>query len=82
MLHVPTLAAIAVFVTAILGGLLMLAWRREQNSSALLWWGAAYVLAALSFALVSARGRIPDESATISPPFFTAAEVSLTRSGM
>ena len=33
MLHVPTLAAIAVFVTAILGGLLMLAWRREQNSS-------------------------------------------------
>jgi diguanylate cyclase (GGDEF)-like protein len=60
MLHVPTLAAIAVFVTAILGGLLMLAWRREQNSNALLWWGAAYVLAALSFALVSARGRIPD----------------------
>ncbi len=60
MLHVPTLAVIAVFVTAILGGLLMLAWRREQNSSALLWWGAAYVLAAFSFALVSARGRIPD----------------------
>jgi len=64
MLHVPTLAAIAVFVTAILGGLLMLAWRREQNSSALLWWGAAYVLAALSFALVSARGRIPDVLST------------------
>ena len=60
MLHVPTLAVIAVFVTAILGVLLMLAWRREQNSSALLWWGTAYVVAALSFALVSARGRIPD----------------------
>src|SRR3954462_5232809 len=64
MLHVPTLAAIAVFVTAILGGLLMLAWRREQNSSALLWWGAGYALAALSFALVSARGTIPDVLST------------------
>jgi len=64
MLDVPTLAVIAVFVTAILGVLLMLAWRREQNSSALLWWGAAYVLAALSFALVSARGRIPDVLST------------------
>lgn len=64
MLHVPTLAAIAVFVTAILGGLLMLAWRREQNSSALLWWGAGYALAAVSFALVSARGRIPDVLST------------------
>src|SRR6478609_5044154 len=60
MLHVPTLAVIAVFVTATLGILLMLAWRREQNSSALLLWGAAYMTAALSFALVSARGRIPD----------------------
>src|SRR3954468_2392491 len=64
MLHVPTLAAIAVFVTAILGVLLMLAWRREQNSCALLWWGAGYVLAAVSFALVSARGRIPDVLST------------------
>jgi diguanylate cyclase (GGDEF)-like protein len=60
MLHVPTLSVIAVFVTAILGVLLMLAWRREQNSNALLLWGAGYVIAALSFALVSARGRIPD----------------------
>src|SRR6478609_9246381 len=60
MLHVPTLATIAVFVTATLGILLMLAWRREQGSNALLLWGAAYVIAALSFALVSARGRIPD----------------------
>jgi diguanylate cyclase (GGDEF)-like protein len=60
MLHVPTLAVIAVFVTAILGVLLMLAWRREQNSNALVLWGTAYVIAAASFALVSARGRIPD----------------------
>ena len=60
MLHVPTLAAIAVFVTAILGILLMLAWRREQNSNALLLWGVGYLLGALSLALVSSRGTIPD----------------------
>jgi|tagenome__1003787_1003787.scaffolds.fasta_scaffold20738886_1 diguanylate cyclase (GGDEF)-like protein len=60
MLHVPTLAVIAVFVTAILGVLLMLAWRPEQNSSALMLWGAGYLLGALSFALVASRGTIPD----------------------
>jgi hypothetical protein len=60
MLHVPTLAVIAVFVTAILGILLMLAWRREQNSNALLLWGGGYLLGALSLALVASRGTIPD----------------------
>jgi diguanylate cyclase (GGDEF)-like protein len=60
MLHVPTLAMVAVFVTTILGALLLLAWRREQNSNALLWWGASYLFGALSFALLSARGAIPD----------------------
>jgi diguanylate cyclase (GGDEF)-like protein len=60
MLHVPTLAVIAVFVTAILGLLLMLAWRREQNSNALLLWGIGYLLGGLSLALVASRGTIPD----------------------
>jgi len=60
MLHVPTLAVIAVFVTAILGVLLMLAWRREQNSNALLLWGVGYLLGALSLGLVASRGTIPD----------------------
>jgi diguanylate cyclase (GGDEF)-like protein len=60
MLHVPTLALVAVFVTTILGALLLLAWRREQDSNALLWWGAGYFLGAASFALLAARGVIPD----------------------
>jgi diguanylate cyclase (GGDEF)-like protein len=60
MLDVPTLAMVAVFVTAILGLLLILAWRSEQNSYALLWWGASYLLGAISFALLAARGVIPD----------------------
>src|SRR5215210_3532638 len=60
MLHVPTLAMVAVFVTTILGVLLLLAWRREQNSNALLWWGSGYLAGATSFALLSARGVVPD----------------------
>jgi len=60
MLHVPTLAMVAVFVTTILGALLLLAWRRDQNTNALLWWGTSYLLGALAFALLSARGAIPD----------------------
>src|SRR5205085_6017363 len=60
VLHVPTLAIVAVFVTAILGVLLLLAWRREQDSNALLWWGSGYLAGAASFALLSARGVIPD----------------------
>jgi diguanylate cyclase (GGDEF)-like protein len=60
MLHVPTLTMVAVFVTTILGALLLLAWRRDQDSNALLWWGTSYLLGALSFGLLSARGVIPD----------------------
>lgn len=51
---------VAVFVTAILGGLLLMAWRRDQGTSALAWWGIGYLLGGLAFALLSARGVIPD----------------------
>lgn len=59
-LHTPTLALLAVSIAAILGLLLLLAWRRDQSTSALLWWGAAYLAAGFSFALLTARGAIPD----------------------
>src|SRR5262245_4263167 len=60
VLHIPTLAVVAVFVTAILGALLLLAWQRDQSTDALAWWGSGYLLGSISFALVSARGNIPD----------------------
>ena len=60
MLHVPTLAMVAVFVTTILGALLLFAWRRDQSTDALAWWGVGYLVGGLSFALLSARGSIPD----------------------
>jgi len=59
-LHIPTLALIAVFVTAILGVLLLLASRRDQSTKALVWWGVGYVIGGTSFALLALRGVIPD----------------------
>lgn len=59
-LHVPTLAVVAVFVTAILGALLVFAWRRDQSTNALAWWGTGYLLGAIAFGLLAARGAIPD----------------------
>ena len=59
-LHIPTLAMLAVFVTAILGLLLLLAWRRDQSTDALAWWGVGYLTGALAFALLSLRGSIPN----------------------
>jgi len=59
-LHIPTLALVAVFITVILGALLLLAWRRDQSTDALVWWGAGYLIGGLSFALLAARGEIAD----------------------
>jgi diguanylate cyclase (GGDEF)-like protein len=59
-LHIPTLALVAVFVTVILGGLLLLAWRRDQSTGALGWWGCGYLIGGASFGLLAARGVIPN----------------------
>ena len=58
-LHVPTLAIVAVFVTAVLGVLLIFACRREQGTNALLLWGVGYLLCAVGLGLLAARGAIP-----------------------
>jgi diguanylate cyclase (GGDEF)-like protein len=59
-LHIPTLALVAVFVTVILGALLLFAWRRDQSTTALGWWGVGYLIGGAAFALLSARGAIPN----------------------
>jgi diguanylate cyclase (GGDEF)-like protein len=59
-IHIPTLALVAVFVTVILGALLLLAWRHDQSSAALGWWGVGYLIGGGSFALLSARGVVAD----------------------
>jgi diguanylate cyclase (GGDEF)-like protein len=59
VLHVPTLAILAVFVTAILGVLMIFACRREQGTIALRSWGIGYLLCAIGLGLLAARGAIP-----------------------
>jgi diguanylate cyclase (GGDEF)-like protein len=59
-LHIPTLALVAVFITVILGALLLFAWRRDQSTAALAWWGVGYLVGGASFGLLAARGTIPN----------------------
>ncbi|HMK78366.1 MAG TPA: GGDEF domain-containing protein [Xanthobacteraceae bacterium] len=59
-LHTPTLALVAVSIAAILGVLLLLAWRRDESTGALVWWGIGYLCGGASFGLLTARGVIPD----------------------
>src|SRR5215470_647228 len=59
-LHTPTLALVAIFIAAILGGLMLLAWRRDQSTIALVWWGLGYMVCGGAFALLMGRGAIPD----------------------
>jgi diguanylate cyclase (GGDEF)-like protein len=56
-LDIPTLVIVSIFVTAILGLLLLLAWVQDRSIQALAWWGAAYLIAGLSIAMLS--GQIP-----------------------
>lgn len=56
-LDIPTLVIVSIFVMAILGLLLLLVWVQDRSIQALAWWGAAYLIAGLSIALLS--GQIP-----------------------
>jgi diguanylate cyclase (GGDEF)-like protein len=57
LLDIPTLIIVSIFVTAILGLLLLFAWIQDRSIQALAWWGVAYIVAGLSIALLS--GRLP-----------------------
>ena len=56
-LDIPTLIIVSVFVTAILGLLLLFVWVQDRSIQALAWWGVAYLVAGLSIALLS--GQFP-----------------------
>lgn len=56
-LDIPTLVIVSIFVTAILGLLLLLVWVQDRSIQALAWWGAAYLIAGLSIAMLS--GKVP-----------------------
>ncbi len=59
-LDVPTLAVVTVFVTALLGVLLVFAGLQNRTVRAPMLWGAAYIVTALGLALLTTRGAAPD----------------------
>jgi diguanylate cyclase (GGDEF)-like protein len=59
-LDLSTLFVIAVFTAAVGGVLLLLSWLQNRNIRALAYWAAAFMVAAVGVALISARGDIPD----------------------
>jgi diguanylate cyclase (GGDEF)-like protein len=53
ILDVPTLLVVSIFVTAMLGLLLIFAWIQDRSIQALGWWGVAYLLGGLSAGMLS-----------------------------
>ncbi|MGE0339071.1 MAG: GGDEF domain-containing protein [Xanthobacteraceae bacterium] len=52
-LDIPTLLVVSIFVTAVLGLLLIFAWIQDRSIQALGWWGVAYLLGGLSAGMLS-----------------------------
>jgi len=59
-LDIPTLAVVTVFVTALLGGLLLFADVQNRTVRAPTVWGLAFLVGATGLGLVIVRGRVPD----------------------
>jgi diguanylate cyclase (GGDEF)-like protein len=56
-LDIPTLIVVSIFVTTILGLLLLFVWVQDRSIQALAWWGSAYLIAGLSISILS--GKLP-----------------------
>lgn len=59
-LDVGTLSCVTVFVTALLGALLVFAGLQNRSIRAPVWWGAAQIVGAVGLALMTSRGAVPD----------------------
>ncbi|HZL29529.1 MAG TPA: GGDEF domain-containing protein [Pseudolabrys sp.] len=56
VIDIPTLSLVAVCMSALLGLVLLLNWVQQPGVKALAWWGAAYLIGAISVALWSVPG--------------------------
>src|SRR5579862_6920835 len=59
-LDVQTLSVVTVFVTALLGALLVFAGLQNRSIRAPMWWGAAHIVNACGLGLLVSRGAAPD----------------------
>jgi hypothetical protein len=56
-LHMPTISAVAISVTAILGLVLILAWWRERTSALTGWWGLALLIMSLGIVIAATASQ-------------------------
>src|SRR3954471_24407795 len=59
-LDVGTLSVVTVFVTGLLGALLVFAGLQNRSIRAPMLWGSAYILGSTGLALLATRGTLPD----------------------
>ncbi len=59
-LDVQTLSVVTVFITALLGALLVFAGLQNRTIRAPMWWGAAHIVNATGLGLLISRGAVPD----------------------
>jgi diguanylate cyclase (GGDEF)-like protein len=59
-LDLGTLSVVTVFITALLGALLVFAGLQNRSVRAPMWWGAAHILNAAGLAFLTSRGATPD----------------------
>lgn len=59
-LDVQTLSVVTVFITALLGALLVFAGLQNRIIRAPMWWGAAHIVNATGLGLLTSRGAAPD----------------------
>jgi diguanylate cyclase (GGDEF)-like protein len=59
-LDVETLSVVTVFVTALLGALLVFAGLQNRSIRAPMWWGAAHIVNASGLGLLTSHGAAPD----------------------
>jgi diguanylate cyclase (GGDEF)-like protein len=58
-IDLQTLSVVTVFIAALLGALLVFAGLQNRSVRAPMWWGAAHILNASGFALLTSRGTVP-----------------------
>ena len=59
-IDLQTLSVVTVFIAALLGALLVFAGLQNHSVRAPMWWGAAHIVNASGFALLTSRGVAPD----------------------
>lgn len=59
-LDVQTLSVVTVFITALLGALLVFAGLQNRTIRAPMWWGAAHIVNAAGLGLLTSQGAAPD----------------------